>query len=94
MEQFEYFTTFLTAEAKTQDIKDWLKSRNPKVKNPPVFTPEALIPELNSYGAQGWEIVSMTPVAGIGKKGDVHFPGGEPRWSNVYFCVFKRRKLG
>ncbi|MFN8373124.1 MAG: hypothetical protein U0694_09655 [Anaerolineae bacterium] len=92
MEQFEYFTTFLSAEAKTKEIKEWLKTRNPKVKNPPVFSPEAMIPELNALGADGWELVEMTPVAGVGKKGDVRFTGEVPRWSNTYFCVFKRRK--
>ncbi len=92
MEQFEYLTTFLQAEAKTKEIKEFVKSRNPKIKNPPIFTPEALIPELNGLGAQGWELITMTPVAAVGRKGDVRFTGEEPRWSNTYFCVFKRRK--
>jgi hypothetical protein len=93
MEQFEYYTTFLEAEAKTKEIKEWLKASKPKVKNPPVFSPEAMIPELNALGTQGWELVSMTPVAGVGKRGDVRFTGEEPRWSNTYFCVFKRRRV-
>ena len=92
MDQYEYLTTFLTAEAKSKETKEWLKTRNPKVKNPPVFTPESMIPELNKLGAEGWEIVTMTPVAGVGRNGDVRFTGEEPRWSNTYFCVFKRRK--
>jgi hypothetical protein len=94
MDQFEYFTTFLSAEAKTKEIKEWLKTRNPKVKNPPRFSPEAMIPELNALGTDGWELVTMTPIAGVGKKGDVRFLGEESRWSNTYFCVFKRRKPG
>lgn len=91
MEQFEYFTTFPKAEAKTKEIRDYLKKINPDQKNPPRFAPEALMPELNGFGAQGWELVSMTPVAAVGKQGNVWFAGDDSRWSNAYFCVFKRR---
>jgi hypothetical protein len=46
-------------------------------------------------GAEGWELVHMEPVGGVGKKGDVSFIrgyGSMTVWSNAYFCVFKRRK--
>ena len=33
----------------------------------------------------------MEPVAKVGNKGDILFQGA-PRWSNQYFCVFKRPK--
>lgn len=92
MEQYEYLTTFIVAEAKTKDVKEYLKQQKPEVKNPPRFTPESMMPQLNALGAQGWELVSMTPVAGVGKQGNIRFVGDESRWSNSYFCVFKRRK--
>jgi hypothetical protein len=36
----------------------------------------------------------MQPVGAAGKNRDVGFIAGEgiPRYSNVYFCVFKKRK--
>jgi hypothetical protein len=53
-----------------------------------------MIPELNSLGDQGWEMVHMEPIGAVGKKGDVGFIAGDAmaRWSNSYFCVFKRQK--
>jgi hypothetical protein len=50
-----------------------------------------MIPELDELGAAGWELVHMEPVPKVGGKGDVLF-GSVPRWSNDYFCVFKRPK--
>jgi len=51
------------------------------------------MPELNKLGEEGWELVHMEPVAKVGNKGDVLI-GPNYRWSNIYFCVFKRRKPG
>ncbi len=90
VEQWEYLTRFLEAEV-TKEVKEYLK-QNFAVKRPPRFTPESMIPELNELGAQGWELVQMQPVAKVGSKGNVFFSGEIPKWSNVYFCVFKRRK--
>ncbi len=90
MEKWEYLTRFVTADAKSNEAKAFLKQHRPNWKNPPVYTPEAMMPELDSLGDQGWELVHMEPVAKTGKKGDVYFGDGE--WSNTYFCVFKRRK--
>jgi hypothetical protein len=93
MEQWEYLTTFIKADAKAQPAAEFLKRFRPNWKNPPQFTPEAMMPELDALGAQGWELVHMQPVAQVGKKGDVFFPGGgSAGWSNTYFCVLKRRK--
>jgi hypothetical protein len=90
MEQWEYLPTFIEANAKSQESKDFLKTQNPDVKKPPRYMVEAMMPQLNELGAQGWELVHMEPVAGVGKKGDVLF--ADHKWSNTYFCVFKRRK--
>ena len=54
-----------------------------------------MIPELDQLGGEGWELVHMEPVGGVGKKGDVSFTrgyGSMTVWSSAYFCVFKRRK--
>jgi hypothetical protein len=92
MEQWEYLPTYLKAEAKAKEMKEFLKARFPAVRKPPRYMAESMIPELNDLGRQGWELVHMEPVAGVGSKGDALFEGDGVRWSNVYFCVFKRRK--
>ena len=49
------------------------------------------MPTLNDIGRKGWELVHMQPVF-VGKNEDVliHDSAGYTRWSNAYFCVFKR----
>ncbi|MBZ0282002.1 MAG: hypothetical protein K8L97_14785 [Anaerolineae bacterium] len=92
MAKWEYLTKFVTADAKSQGAKEFLKQYRPNWKNPPPYTPEAMMPELDTLGDQGWELVHMEPVARVGKKGDVFFQGAGSEWSNTYFCVFKRQK--
>ncbi len=90
IEKWEYLTRFVEANAKKKEIKEYLKERWPdEMKKPRKYTPEAMIPELNKMGEEGWELVHMEPVVGVGGKGDVRMAGNT--WSNVYFCVFKRR---
>ncbi|MFW5709060.1 MAG: hypothetical protein ACOCX5_02450 [Chloroflexota bacterium] len=92
MDQWEYLPMFIEANAKDKDIREYLKARMPEVKKPPRYTPESMMPRLNELGAQGWELIHMEPVAGVGSKGDVLFENNGRQWSNVYFCVFKRRR--
>lgn len=89
--QWEYLTTFLEAEARfeeafLQQFRDWKEGI-------PAYAPEALIPRLNAYGEQGWELIHMQPV-GVGGKADVLMQdnSGSRFWSHTYFCVFKRAK--
>ena len=89
MTQWEYLSLFLEARVHKED-EDRLKKRFSK-KRLPKYTPESMIPELDQLGAAGWELVHMEPVPKVGGKGDILF-GGAPRWSNTYFCVFKRPK--
>lgn len=91
MEQWEYLTTFIEANVRTEATRSFLKQRFPGRKKMPRFAPESMMPELDKLGEQGWELVHMEPVAKVGGKGDVLFAVG-PRWSNRYFCVFKRLK--
>jgi hypothetical protein len=90
MEQWEYLSIFLEANAKSKDSKQAIQTTYNKKAKP--YSPEAMIPDLNKLGAEGWELVHMEPVPALGKNEDVQF---DPyHWSNKYFCVFKRRKAG
>lgn len=91
LERWEYLTKFCEARVSDKERRTFLKKQL-EVRRPPVFTPESMIPELNSLGDDGWELVHMEPVARVGTNGDVLFDGTRSHWSNVYFCVFKRRK--
>ena len=91
VQQWEYLTTFVEADAAREveflsHLRDWKEGM-------PDFTPEALMPRLNSFGADGWELVHMQPVA-VGRRADVLVQDGSGNrvWSNTYFCVFKRLK--
>ena len=90
-ESWEYLTKFVRASTKSPGVLDFLKRYRPDWKKIPEHTPEAMMPELDALGAQGWELVHMEPVGRVGKKADILFGGGD--WSSTYFCVFKRRKL-
>lgn len=90
MEQWEYLTIFLEASAKKKELKDFIQNTfNKKAK---ANSPESMIPQLNEYGRQGWELVHMEPVPRVGGKEDIQFD--QTNWSNTYFCVFKRREPG
>lgn len=91
MEQWEYFTTYVEANVKDRKTRKELQKRFGKRKIPRYMV-ESLLPQLNQYGTEGWELIHMEPVPGVGKKGNVLFLGSSRRWSNTYFCVFKRRK--
>ncbi|NWG17969.1 MAG: hypothetical protein HXY41_15195 [Chloroflexi bacterium] len=90
MEQWEYLTTIIRADAGNKDVQEQIKRRWPNLKRVPRYAPEAMTRQLDDLGAQGWELVSMEPVRRVGRKGDILF--GDPGWSNAYFCVLKRRK--
>lgn len=90
MEKWEYQTRFFEAKVNSDQIKSFVESSfNKKAKR---YSPEAMIPELNALGAEGWEIIHMEPVARVGGKEDVRMEDGG--WSNTYFAVLKRRKPG
>jgi hypothetical protein len=92
MEQWEYLTTFLRADAQTEEAKAFLSRYRPEWKNPPRYAAESLMPQLDELGSLGWELVHMEPVAEVGRNGDVMLAGSTTQWSNTYFCVLKRRK--
>jgi len=91
--RWEYLTRFLYASIENEGAEALLRDRWPGWK-PKKYSPETMIPELNELGDEGWELVHMQPVGAVGSNRDVGFVAGEamPRWSNSYFCVFKRRR--
>jgi len=90
MEQWEYITRFVQAEAKKKETKNFIKDNFDKKARR--HSPESMIPELNEMGEEGWEIIHMEPVPRVGGKENIRFDSGN--WSNTYFVVAKRRKPG
>jgi hypothetical protein len=90
-EKWEYLTEFVWANLETQGVKEYLRTRWPSFK-PDKFAPETMMPQLNTRGETGWELVHMQPVS-VGRNSDVSFASdvGGP-YTNIYFCVFKRRR--
>ena len=88
-EQWEYLIVTLWANAEV--CQDFLQQAWPG-QYFPKFAPQTLMPLLDDYGAQGWELVAMEPVI-IGDNGDI-LKGGHALspWTNQYLCAFKRRK--
>lgn len=88
MDYWEYFTTILESNTEVAPVP--IRDDIP-IGQHPVHTPYALIPQLNVYGANGWELLSITPVV-PGKKHDVLMPDSSGmKWARHYFCAFKRK---
>lgn len=88
MTNWEYITCFLEARIKDKATREFIKETLDK--NAKRNSPEAMIPELNKFGAAGWELVHMEPVPRVNGREKVQF--NPYSWSNTYFCVFKRPK--
>jgi hypothetical protein len=87
VQRWEYSTTLLEAQA--AKAPDYLAARFPGWK-PERNSPEALIPALNAWGLEGWELVSIQPVY-AGTNSDLLVHEREiSRWSSTYLCAFKR----
>lgn len=83
MLKWEYMTTVLGAE----------KQFSPD-KKPRKYSIHSLIPQLNAYGADGWELLYIEPRF-IGDNEDVLITkwagaAGGGVWTHSYLCVFKR----
>lgn len=91
MQRWEYFTTFLTADVNTQK-RDFI-AMFPDIDSTAKYDPRAMIPELDSLGRDGWELVHMEPVL-VGNNLDICIGSTEATsirpWTHTYFCVFKR----
>ncbi len=88
--QWEYMTVFVKAEAQTE--MDYLQEHWTWKNGVPRNTPESMMPRLDGYGRDGWELVHMQPVM-VGNNADVLVVDsgrGSAGWTSSYFCVFKR----
>jgi len=94
METDQWECLIVTLRADTEEQQAFLQREFPEEKLPQ-YAPEALIPLLNQYGVQGWELVSLHPVI-KGINGDMYMGGPDigvnSHWTNQYLCAFKRRK--
>lgn len=93
MEKWEYMTKFTYASISKHGAKEFIANNWPDWE-PAQYAPQTMVPELNQWGADGWELVHMQPIAAVGTNEDVLFNGEYSRWSSAYFCVFKRRVVG
>lgn len=91
-QRWEYLTLFVEADAKREE--DFLRERWDWKAGIPPFAPQSMIPQLDSLGDQGWELVHMQPVRS-GSNGDVLIADSTSGrvWTGTYFCVFKRARL-
>ena len=82
---WEYLTTTLSTEGRTVPVSDQIPpGPHPK------YSVYALMPQLNEFGQQGWELVSLEPVQ-EGRNGDLRYcdaAGGQ--WTYTYLAAFKR----
>ncbi len=91
-DKWEYMTKFIWASLENDGARDYIAGRWPHWKTPAKHTPAAMIPELNAWGSQGWELIHMEPVEGFTSDGEIVYTHeGDKIFSHYYFCVFKRR---
>jgi hypothetical protein len=89
-QKWEYLTVFVRAES--APVQDFLEERWDWKSGIPRNTPESMIPRMDAYGDDGWELVHMQPVV-VGNNADVlavDSGRGVGSWTSTYFCVFKR----
>jgi len=90
MEEWEHHIAILEANGPAQFR--FLQARWPK-SPVAMYDPRALIPLLDDFGKEGWELISAQPVV-LGGNQDVSYttqPFGVG-WTHTYLCFFKRRK--
>ncbi|MCA0452367.1 MAG: DUF4177 domain-containing protein [Chloroflexi bacterium] len=89
-QKWEYLSVFV--DAVSEPVIDYLEDLKSWKNGVPRNTPESMIPRLDSYGQDGWELVHMQPVV-VGRNADVlaqYTGSGTQGWTSQYFCVFKR----
>lgn len=91
---WEYVTRFIFADIENNGAREYISKNYNFSYSIPKFTPLSLIPILNQYGAEGWELIHIEPIRMVGKNHDIYYHSGDAnntQWSNVYFCAFKRK---
>ena len=93
MQKWEYLTRFVQASNEGWGANESIDLYNKEygIEHAPLkgeqYSPQYMTAILNNMGANGWEMVHMEPIAGVGRNHDVHFTGSAYAWSNAYFCV-------
>ncbi len=72
--RWEYWSGILDAEPWRKIKDDYEETQLPR------YSPQWLMPKLDSLGDEGWELVHMEPVVIDTMR----------TWTHSYFCVFKR----
>ena len=83
---WEHLIVYLKANAQRQ--ASFLQQKWPGQQFPK-YAAQALMPELDSFGQRGWELVSIQPVE-VGNNGDIAIHRQSNNWIFTYLCVFKR----
>jgi hypothetical protein len=88
IERWEYTMAVLNSE--TEPYLQYFQQRWPQMQLS-YNSPFALLPQLEVYGQQGWELVAVQPVI-LGNNGEVLISAqvGVHR-ATQYLCTFKRR---
>ncbi len=93
MQKWEYLTLLMTSEVEPESAAA-LRRRFPEDKRFAKFTPAALIPQLDEWGEEGWELMSAQPVR-TGDNEDIYISassGMQMLFTHTYLCIFKRPK--
>jgi hypothetical protein len=86
MESWEHLVVVLTVDLDSNPgAMEYLAGMYPGWI-PPVYWPESLTPDLNAYGQEGWELLSLQPV-GLAEDGKV----APDASANNYLAVFRRQ---
>ncbi len=96
MPKWEYLTIYLNAEV-TTDLDEFKELVNASKFSK--YSPVALMPLLNKFGEDGWEMISCHPYS-VGDNRDVLTHSFNSmtttagnRYTHTYLCVFKRPKV-
>lgn len=88
MASWEYFTTTIATDDPNLEVPI---SDDIPMMHHSKYSPYKLIPQLNYFGARGWELVSLEPVQ-LGRNGDVRYADAASGvWTYTYLVVFKRQ---
>ena len=88
METWEYFTTTIRADTEQTPVP--IMDGVPRADHPR-HSVYSLIPQLNAYGKNGWELVS-TELVGEEKNGKLRPAAGPGFATETYFVTLKRRR--
>ena len=92
-EKWEYTSTILFANVDNEGAKEYIKNRWPKWTTVRQFSPETIIPELDKFGNEGWELMHMEPVAIQDENMSIAFSGTQRIVSSAQFCVVNRKQV-